>query len=325
MPKRVYRGRSAYAWHPSGGGAIRLCGLDASQAEVWAAYEKAVAETKTRFDLSSLASMYFASPEFTKLKPNTTADYSRSWKILSPVFGHMNPAMIQPQHIRQYMDVRGKSSTVRANRERSLLSNIMAWGFERGLVKSNPCTGVRTFAEKRRERYITDAEYYAVRDIAPPNIRSAMEIAYRCAARQQDVLSLLRQQLLPEGIYIKQGKTGKQQIKQWTVELRAAVELAIGQPSTISSTWVIHTKHGQRYTRSGFNANWNRLIKLAVAQGLLSEPFTFHDLKRKGISDFDGDKQQFSGHMTKAMAERYNVKPDVVATIGTREKPKNGS
>lgn len=321
MPPRVYRGKSAFEWHPREGGAVRLCDLDAKESEVWAAYEKATADTKRRFDLDALARMYFDAPEFTRLKPNTRDDYLRSWKILKDVFGQSLPGTIQPADVRRYMDLRGKASTVRANRERSLLSNVMAWGYERGLVKSNPCVGVRTFSEPRRERYITDHEYQAVLAVASPNIQAAMEIAYRCAARQQDVLALLRQQLLPEGVYIKQGKTGKQQIKAWTQELRAAVDLAIQQPSKIATTWVIHNRDGQRYTRGGFSAMWKRLIIKAVADGIISEPFTFHDLKRKGISDFEGDKQQFSGHATPAMAARYNVKPEVVPTIGTPQKP----
>jgi len=104
----------------------------------------------------------------------------------------------------------------------------------------------------------------------------------------------------------------------WTVELRAAIDLALAQPSKHLTMYVIHTKTGMRYTRDGFNTVWSRVIKSAFEQQLITEPFTFHDLKRKGISDFEGDKQRFSGHMTRAMAERYNVRPDVVETIGTR-------
>lgn len=318
MPSRVYRGKAAYEWHPKGGGAVRLCALDAKQSEVWAAYEKAVATDQVRFDFSKLADMYFASANFTGLKPNTRKDYEFGYNELKQVFGAMAPNAIKPEDVRRYMDLRGQTSRVRANRERSLLSTIMAWGYERGLVKVNPCTGVKTFREERRERYVTDTEYQAVFSIAPPMVRVAMEIAYRCAARQQDVLSCQRQHIQVDGIFIRQGKTGKQQIKMWTVELRATIDLALSQPSKHLTMYVIHTTTGMRYTRDGFNTIWGRVIKSALAQQLIAEPFTFHDLKRKGISDFEGDKQKFSGHMTRAMAERYNVRPDVVETIGTR-------
>jgi len=232
----------------------------------------------------------------------------------------MPPASIKPMDVRRYMDERGKSSTVRANRERSLLSTIMGWGFERGLVAANPCAGVRTFEEKARQRYVSDEELAAALAIMPPAFQAAAQISYRCGARQQDVLALERSQIRDTGLYIRQGKTDKAQIKEWSIELRAAVNLAMAQPSKVQSIkWIIYNRAGQRYTESGFKGMWRKYIQRAIEKELISEPFTFHDLKRKGISDFEGDKQRFSGHKTKAMADRYNVKPELVPTIGTAE------
>lgn len=39
-----------------------------------------------------------------------------------------------------------------------------------------------------------------------------------------------------------------------------------------------------------------------------AQRFTFHDLRRRGITDAGGDKK-FSGHRSDAQAARYNVKP----------------
>ncbi|KAA5637656.1 integrase, partial [Pseudomonas aeruginosa] len=39
MPPRVYLGRSAYEYHPKGGGNIRLCDKTSTQAQVWSAWE----------------------------------------------------------------------------------------------------------------------------------------------------------------------------------------------------------------------------------------------------------------------------------------------
>jgi len=38
------------------------------------------------------------------------------------------------------------------------------------------------------------------------------------------------------------------------------------------------------------------------------ESFTFHDLKAKGVSDFDGDKKAASGHRSEAMVSIYDSK-----------------
>jgi hypothetical protein len=41
-------------------------------------------------------------------------------------------------------------------------------------------------------------------------------------------------------------------------------------------------------------------------------PFTFHDLKRKGVSDTTGNKLDASGHRTAAMLNVYDVKMKTV-------------
>ena len=38
------------------------------------------------------------------------------------------------------------------------------------------------------------------------------------------------------------------------------------------------------------------------------ESFTFHDLKAKGVSDFNGDKKAASGHRSEAMVSIYDRK-----------------
>ncbi len=46
----------------------------------------------------------------------------------------------------------------------------------------------------------------------------------------------------------------------------------------------------------------------AMEKGL-KERFTFHDLKAKGVTDFDGNKQEAAGHKSAQTAEVYNRKP----------------
>lgn len=89
------------------------------------------------------------------------------------------------------------------------MSRVYSWGYERGYVKANPCAGVSKFKAKNRERYVTDKEYQAVLSVAPLPVFIAMEIAYLCAARVSDVLSLKWEQIGNDGIFIQQGKTGK--------------------------------------------------------------------------------------------------------------------
>ncbi len=67
---------------------------------------------------------------------------------------------------------------------------------------------------------------------APPSgiVGAAMEIAYLCLARQSDVLGLSKSQLLEDGIFIHQGKTGTKQIKAWSDSL--ILDPFVGSAST---------------------------------------------------------------------------------------------
>lgn len=309
MPPRVYKGRSAYEYHPPGGGNIRLCALTASKADVWVEYEKHFKADTKQGTVAFLITGYTSDKNFIALAPQTQKDYLDCKEKINDVFGKMRAVDVQPKHVRQYMDLRGQESESRANRERTFLMNVMSWGYERGHVTINPCKGVKPFKLKPRDRYVTDKEYQAIYDIASPNVQAAMEIAYLCAARQGDILKLTKADIQDEGLYIHQGKTGKKQIKRWTTRLRAAVNLALKQPSEIETIYIIHNRKGTPYTSSGFKSNWKRWKTVAGVD------CTFHDLKAKGISDYEGDKQYFSGHTSKSMMEKYNRSADIVDIV----------
>ena len=326
MPPRIKRGRSAYEFMSPDNRTIKLCEFTATQAEVWVAYEKLIHEQKDENTLNALVDKFFFSADFTNLSIASQKDYRKYSNKLLPVFGKMLPDNIKPEHIRKYMDKRGIKSQTQANREKAFLSRLFSWAYERGMVKGNPCKGVRQFKEIARDRYITDDEYNALYSIAPDMVKVAMEIAYLCSARQADVLTLTYAQLSNDGIFIEQGKTGKKQIKAWTDRLKAAIELSKTLPlsSGIFSLYVIHQSKGSKYTRDGFNSRWQKAKEEAVKKfPYLDFNFTFHDLKAKGISDLDGtlsEKQNISGHKTPSQTARYDRKIAIVPTVGGQKK-----
>jgi integrase len=80
---------------------------------------------------------------------------------------------------------------------------------------------------------------------------------------------------------------------------------------------------GGPLAKSSFDSAFQRLMKLAIAEGVLTEEQRFgpHDLKRKGITDTKGtrgEKQQASGHKSQQMLDVYDFD---VPVVGTSEKP----
>lgn len=324
LPPRVYRGRASFEWHPKGGGSIRLCSLDAPLSEVWLQYEHHAERLSKTDTVEHLVNAFMASAEFSELARETRKDYEKYSKPLLKVFGAMHVDKVEPQHVRIYMDKRGLHSAIQANREHAFFSRCYRYGYERGMCKGNPCKGVRKFKEKARTRYVTDIEYQALYDAADPVVKVAMELAYMCCARQQDVLSMRTSQLLERGIFIAQSKTGVEQIKLWTPRLRAAITLAKSlAPAGVVSTFVICKPDGGSWTRDGFNTRWRKARQQARAISGLPLDFTFHDLKAKGISDLSGslqDKQAVSGHKHIGQTARYDRKVKEVPVVGGDSK-----
>jgi integrase len=84
----------------------------------------------------------------------------------------------------------------------------------------NHCTGIRGHREAGRDRYVTDAEYQAVWDVADVDLRDAMDLALLTAQRPADVLKMNRDDIADGALLVTQNKTGK--------KLRIAIVSATG-------------------------------------------------------------------------------------------------
>ncbi|WP_444922821.1 tyrosine-type recombinase/integrase [Microbulbifer sp. DLAB2-AF] len=319
MPPHVARYKNGYRFRKHGEPTKHIAAPDASQAEVWVAYEKYLAGLVQKiFAFADLVELYFASPQYTKhIKPQTQKDYHRYSQRVLAVFGEMEPDNITSPLVQMSMDARGAEYPTSANRERTFLGIVMKWGKARGFVKiEDPTAVVKTIKVKPGGRYVEDWEYQAfwqwLGDHGHVMHQCAMEISYLCAARQQDVLALTRAEIQEDGLLIVQAKTGKAQLKLWSSSLKEAVDRAVATntEAQIQTTHIIRSRVGRAYTRTGFNAVWQREQRAALAAGAIKQRFRFHDLKIKAASDFEGDVQKFTGHKTRSMAERYNRTAD---------------
>ncbi|MHB0985949.1 MAG: tyrosine-type recombinase/integrase [Sulfuricella sp.] len=302
LPPRMYQKHGAYYYVTKENKWIRLSNNLAEAKAKWIEIEGEVPLTDT---VAGLIDRYLVEVA-PKKAPRTYQDNLTEAKQLIAVFGHMRPSEVRPMHVAQYLDVRGRKAPTRANREKSLLSHVYSIAMRWGVVDFNPCRGVARNPEKGRDRYITDAEFNAVKKLAGNFIAAVMEFAYITAARRGDILNLRLDQLAQEGIYIKQGKTGAKQLFEWSPGLRSVVESAKALPRPVRGLYLFCNRRGQPYTDSGFKAMWNRVqVKWAEEGG---ERFTFHDIRAKALTDAQHqgmDAQAMAGHSSSAMTEHY--------------------
>lgn len=321
LPPRVTRNKYSYVWKPKGTKLSITLGKisDTTMPKIWQRYEEEKAKRHDVMTFAKLWSKFLDSPTFTELAIRTQDDYRQHQKKLLAVFGKMRADDIKIEQVRIYMDKRGVTSKNQANQEVSSMSRVFGWGFERGYVRNNPCKGIRKFTLVDRDVYIPDEDYLAIYEHARVEVQVAMEISYLCAAREGDVFDLKIPDLRADGIFIEQNKTGKKQIKKWTPRLQAAISLASKHFANKSAAgYVIPSPSGGKMNKKTFNTWWNNAKKAAALK--LGRPIqgTFHDIKAKAISDYEGsskEKQLFSGHKTESQVVTYDRKVKLSPTL----------
>lgn len=305
LPPRVYLKHGAYYHVTRDNKWVRLSTDRAEACAKWAKLQGIDMPSNT---VGDLLRRYLT--EVSPLKsPRTRRDDETAAQLLIAVFGEMTPASVTPAHVAGYLDRRGAAAPTRANRETALLSHAFTKAIRWGLVERNPCRGVERLPERKRERYVSDAEFDSCRQAAGEPLGTMMEFALLTAMRQDDMLGLRMSNLTDEGIDHVQGKTGTRLVIAWSDELRAVVERAmqLHQSNRAQrSSYLFARRGGGRYSQSGFQTLWQRVQRRWGEAG--NERFTWHDLRAKALTDADaqgGNAQALAGHASAQMTQRY--------------------
>jgi integrase len=227
------------------------------------------------------------------LAKRTHQDYKKDVEPLKVFFGHMLPNQVEPHHVGGYLDLGAEGNRpVRANREKSCLSAAFSWMLrqEAAGVKMNPCLGVKRNPESKRDRYVEDAEYYAVYNIAEKSVRVLMDLIYRTLQRPEDIIAWTPNNLIKKTeqgvtkriIRTSQGKTGAHLDIEITPEIDLILKEIWGPLGTpFVGMPLIHTRKGKEYDYSGLTSMLYRYLGKAK----ITDTFGFYDLKGKGATD----------------------------------------
>ena len=322
LPKYVYRKGNWYVYRPYVDGRmgkpVPLVRIGASMSDVWAALEQL--QDNAGPTVRAMMTRYLE--ENHRLAARTRRDYRAHVERLAETplrggrcFGDADPDSVTRQAIRQYLDRHSDTPTA-ANRRIQFLKAAYSWALERGRVRDNPCQGVRLHTTPGRDRYVTDAEYEAVLQIAKewaaagryPYLWIMMELAYLLRARRAEVTALRRSMVEANVIAWPRSKGSRPERTAITPRLRHAINAAKRLEADIASAWLVH-RRGQPITKNAFDSAWQRLMHAALEGGHLTQRFTYHDIKARGVSDH---ATHHSGHRSQRMRDHYNRKPDEV-------------
>lgn len=251
--------------------------------------------------MAALLARVVADAEARQLSASTLKAYRRAVRTLTPVLVEFRPDQVRPKHIAQIMDA-WRDKPAEANHLRTVLKLAFTAAVRAGQCDSNPVASIAPHPVRARTRYITDAEYRAIHQAAPPAMRCIMDLAYLTGQRISDVLAIRAADLTPDGIEITQQKTGHPLIIPWNPDLRAAVEAAQSLHST-AKLILLAQRNGRPRSYGGVRDLWERAcLRAGVADAHL------HDLRAKALTDAKAqglDPQALGGHASESNTRRY--------------------
>lgn len=217
-------------------------------------------------------------------------------------FAEFTPNQIRSADITTFLDLYETTPNM-ANRMLTVLRAIFERAVRQGLCDTNPAYGIKRFEERQRSRYLTDAEYRAIRLQANPTVRVIMDLCYLTAQRVGDVLKIRQGDISKDGITFEQKKTGKRLLVEMTPELDAVVKTARGLHK-VTGMYLLHPKGKTTpYAYASIRDAYRRAVERA------SVPHTtLHDIRAKSLTDAKREGHNatlLAGHATEAMTKRY--------------------
>jgi integrase len=258
--------------------------------------------------------------EVSASKRSSESDIIRS-KPLLEYFKDQRIDTITIQDIYRYQDWRRNTATPRTgkpisgatvNREIALLRHALRKAMRWGYLEQNPAVGIEGFSESKRERYITDEEFEAIKRVAKSHdfsrhLADIMDVLYHTAQRSGRILSLKWKQInfKERTITFEQvSKTKRVPHVIWINDPLFALLSRMRRVRRSLVPWVFHKQDATPY--KSINKGWNTACKKAGVKDA-----RIHDIRHKTITDMvrAGFSLEFvgrvAGHSTPSTTHRY--------------------
>jgi site-specific recombinase XerC len=285
------------------------------------------------------------STKFKGLAKATKRDYEVCRKVVEEFptaigikFGALVAARLTQTNVQRMLEKIVKQGTPsKANHVLRYLRRVFKWAGPHLGLKDNPAKGIEQATERKRRRLPPQQVYDAVVAYArergaytphtkgsqPPYLWIVAELGYLCRLRGIETNTLVEAQGEKDGLRTDRRKGSRNNIVEWSPRLRTAWNAALayrksiidkrGQPEQLRAEdrYVFLSEDGEPLTKDGLDSAWQRLIKKAIEDHVITEDqrFSLHDLKRKGGTDTAGnvaDKQTALG-VTEAMMKVYDL------------------
>ncbi len=270
--------------------------------------------------LGEAMDVYLSSSRFRRLAARTQRDYQKAILRLRGAFGHLPPAAWRPAAGYAYLET--QQGSVQANRDLSVLANVMQVCVRSGVVERNLVREVEKNREQARERYVTDAELAAFLIHCNPKLTAWIGLKMLTGLRQGQMRALRVSDWRDDALWGPKAKGGRTLVFHGPGLAEAVDEvLRTHHGEQFRSVYLLCTRQGNQYTADGFRAIWQRAMRKHVDAG--GQRFTEHDLRAKVASDSESLHlaQARMGHQTPNTTSRvYRRGPQVVTVLSRPEE-----
>lgn len=248
------------------------------------------------------------------LGEKTRGDYERMLRRqLEPLEQFAEPlSTVSPQIVRAAL-ARWIGQPAQYNYVKAVLSAVFRSAVDEGLIPTTPMPDVARRAVAKRQTYITDEHYRAIRAEMPEYMGYALDLLYLVSHRPTDVLALGEANLDGRMLRFVPRKTVAKRI-EIEIECNAALLEVIdwwrefGRGIVGRRTWCVHPVgsdrriSGKPITRDHLSRAFNTAMRAA---GL--SDYQLRDVRPKGLTDdwLIGGESDKGGHKTAAMREHY--------------------
>ena len=237
--------------------------------------------------VADLAERYMESHVRVNCRPNTVKAFGRAVRLyIIPHMGHLPLSEVERSHVSSlHHELREKP--YQANAVVDVLARMFrlaeAWGMTP--PRRNPCRSVRRYRERRRERYLTPAEYGALGRVldaaeadgsASPQAIAAIRLLVLTGCRKNEIVTLKWDDVdrTAGELRLRDGKTGGRRVPLTP----AAWAVLDSVPRTGDNPWVIAGRsRGDHY--KNLDAAW---LRLRARAGLCD--MRIHDLRHSYAS-----------------------------------------
>jgi integrase len=310
LPAKVYLEHGAYYYRDGKKPRVPL-GKDLGEA--LAKYSGLIGNTWSLRTLGDVIDKYRVEVLPLKRSEKTRKEEGRALERLKIAFGHFLPDSVTAVNLYTYIDARkskdGRPVPIAARHEILLLGHVYRkakrWG-----VTVNPVTGIELPEKSGKRAYVPMEQVEAVKLLASPRMRLAIDWAVMIGQRRADLLKLKRSDIRKDGIYIKQGKTEAELIMEMSPAVEALIARSDAMSPQIPREYLIRKRDGKPYTGDGFYSNWSRLMEKHVKAG--GQHFTFHDLRSVSADEaptIEEARDRLGHTSTETTKRHYRRKP----------------